>query len=76
MKLSKSLLSAIVLGIAVQSAVSCTKSSLKPVGINPGGPNQTGLQSEQQKGPGVGRPYEPGSIPEWMRNGCPACGMG
>ena len=67
MKLSKSLLSAIVVGIAVQSAVSCTKTS-----VNPSGPNQ---QAEQQKSPGVGRPYQT-SIPEWQRNQCPACGMG
>ncbi|HTI92158.1 MAG TPA: hypothetical protein VL727_16300 [Puia sp.] len=75
MKLSQSLLSAIVVGIAVQSAVSCTKTSAKPSGLNPGGPNQ---QAEQQKSPGVGRPFEPTTttIPEWMRNGCPACGMG
>jgi hypothetical protein len=73
MKLSKSLLSAIVVGVAVQSAVSCTKTSMKSSGLNPGGPN---IQTEQQKSPNAGRPYQPTSIPEWMINGCPACGMG
>lgn len=74
MKLSKSLLSAIVVGIAVQSAVSCTKTAVNPkTSLNPGGPSQ---QAEQQKSPSAGRPYEPTPIPEWMRNGCPACGMG
>ncbi|HEY4289545.1 MAG TPA: hypothetical protein VGN00_20735 [Puia sp.] len=74
MKLSRSLLSTIVVGVAVQSAVSCTKTSMKPSGINPGGPNQQA--TEQQASPKPGRPYEPASIPEWLRNGCPACGMG
>ena len=68
MKLSKSLLSAIVVGIAVQSAVSCTKTSVKP-----GGPNQ---QAEQQKGPNAGGPNQPAPIPDWLKDGCPACGMG
>jgi hypothetical protein len=73
MKLSKSLLSAIVVGVAVQSAVSCTKTSVKPGGLNPGGP---AIQAEQRKSPGAGRPYQPAPIPEWLINGCPACGMG
>jgi len=71
MKLSKSLLSAIVVGIAVQSAVSCTKSTVPP--MNPGGPSQ---QAEQQKSPSAGSPTQPAPVPEWLKNGCPACGMG
>jgi hypothetical protein len=70
MKLSKSLLSAIVVGIAVQSAVSCTKTNASP---NPGGP---AMQAEKQKSPSAGRPVEPTPIPDWLANGCPACGMG
>ena len=67
MKLSKSLLSAIVVGIAVQSAVSCTKTSLKT--------SDKTKQTEQQKSPGTGRPIEP-TTPVGTIDSCPACGMG
>lgn len=65
MKLSKSLLSAIVVGIAVQTAASCHKTNLTP---------EQKATEAQKTLPKTGRPSEPQSNPNIYP--CPACGMG
>jgi hypothetical protein len=60
MKISKSLLSAIVIGIAVQATTSCTKEKE---------PNDARAKKEAAKG---GNKTTPTTYPQ----NCPACGMG
>lgn len=60
MKLSKTLLSAILVGITVQAATSCTKTS--------GLPGQK-IQAEEKKN--LEHP-----TPNLYPDNCPACGMG